>query len=274
MKLTISEAAATVVQALQAVYTSVVNQKLVLEHTKPSVTFKWPPSYLGVCIVTKNLASNVSKRTLRKVFRDAASRRNDSMWVTCQGDIDETHCVAYVYRPHERTMYVFDPGSELYGGERDVRALVAVYKKVVPAGKVYQFQSQMQCDCTDTFCQSWSLMFLVCFKSRGNFSFMKSWRHLRPKDKRRKIAKFMLKWINAPVSVMGTTDYRYLMLESWWIELQEQHGLDVYWDYDNKQDLIELARIGFGVKRIRGRKFRYQHESEWAGNMGIWPRPQ
>ena len=279
---TTAEVGIMTVQALQAVYMVPTYQKAVLDKT-PAARNRQRPLYMGLFQVEENLYGAKSKALIRKLFKDVKKSRKPCVWVICQG-MDETHCTGWAYNTRDKTLYAFDPGSTVYGGEGDVRKVIKLYEKQFPRQKSKVFATKMQCDCDDTYCQSWSLMFLSEFVRKGHFRFVDAWMRIKRgkkgrQQKRRKIAQFMLKHIKPTRrQTQRRAGLGYLMLEALWYELREEHDIDVYWDENNEHDLLRFARLGFGVEKVGGRRrrrkqFRFATTEETPeGWVGIWPR--
>lgn len=267
------------IQALQATYTNEKTQRLILSTIPPHSDFKGgEPVYAGIFFIHDSIAR--SQVALRAFFRKIKRRKQETLWVVCASQDPEaksqeadTHCLGFVYQPREKKLFAFDPGSLCWGASQDLLDIIQIFLETSPkTSKNTKLLTTMQCNCTDTYCQSWSLLFLVEYKQTHSMAFVQQWDALSPARKRKCIANFMMFHATSDDEFLT---YKYHIMYDWWRELQNHHQYDVYWDYANGQSLIHLAELGFGgYGRTAVPKGRVINLRRSTQNLGKWPRPQ
>lgn len=251
----ITRATEDAILSLQAVYTTSENAQSVFDNIKrhPSLK-KRQLAFLGVCRTSGLISTKTSQKEIKQFYQKIIAQPAHAicLWVLCLDmglSEEETHCNGYIFDKKTLKVYFFDPGLQVYSGENSVADVFQTLQKVFPKIKLGgDYQLRLQCEC-DTHCQSWSLMFLCEYKRTGNLNFMTSWRTRSKRtetDNRKFVAEFMLDHMMA--TKLSESDYRYNLLEDWWNTMRIQYKLDVYWDNDNLQSLIPLARKGFGFQ--------------------------
>ena len=117
---------------------------------------------------------------------------------------NKVHYVSFVYDNVFKKMYSFDSGIQLYTHGLDT-LIPAVQRAFLLAGLIRSGKNNLLGKChsyklkgiqynggdgsfpADSFCQSWSLFFLVQYSIVGNYKFITSWCNVRPMYRERYI---------------------------------------------------------------------------------------
>lgn len=269
------------VQSLQATFTNQRNQKLILTSIPTNAHFQRTPVSGGIVFIHDTVKK--SKKKLNAFFREVKKRTAETLWVICttqepdeKGGEEDTHCIAFVYRPADKCLIIFDPGSLCYGTSEDTKDAIKLFLSVAPkTTKQKSLMTKMQCNQTDTYCQSWSLMFLAKYKETHSIDFVPVWEKLTKAQKKKMISGFMLEHATSDDSF---STYKYKIMYDWWMELRNEHQVDVYWDNQNVQSLVDLAKLGFGGYGGKGKIIKIPSKNIVNlnlnnANVGKWPRP-
>lgn len=148
--------------------------------------------------ITKYIALN------KNAFQD-----NIGLFTVCIiYEINLVHFVSFIYDPFQKKLISFDPGVELYlHGQNTILPLIrkAFYKnkliqgiKIVPQQNIGRCTQYSFCGKkwgvqyngnhntnlpADSFCQTWTIFFLVKFIKQKNFDFVKEWCDTHPNQR-------------------------------------------------------------------------------------------
>jgi hypothetical protein len=143
---------------------------------------------------------HLSTRQLGKELEQLRGKeKRQGFSVAFSNHVDFAHWVSFVFEPQTQTLVIFNSGEEESWGDIVTKAVYGAMKRLFVDISIldYSFSDQ---NCVygciqsvgDEFCQSWSLLFLICYDHDPNLLFLNKWRRYDTLDKLKYLQSFII----------------------------------------------------------------------------------